>query len=114
MDINKFRSEMIRSPFIQEFAGFIVYAIPIGELLLSLLLIIKKTRLLGLYLSFTLMSIFTGYVWIMINYAFDLPCSCGGIVASLSWNEHLIFNSAFSILGIVAIFLQTRINHRNA
>lgn len=106
MDIEKFKTEMGRSPFIQDMAGFIAYSLPIGELLIALTLIIKRTRLLGLYLSFTLMALFTGYVWLMLNYAYDLPCSCGGIISKLTWHEHLVFNSVFTGLSLIGIFLQ--------
>jgi uncharacterized membrane protein YphA (DoxX/SURF4 family) len=107
MDIEKFKYEMGRSPFIQNMGSFIAYSLPVGELLLALLLIIKRTRLVGLYLSFTLMALFTGYIWLMLNYAWDLPCSCGGILASMTWQQHLLFNACFTALGLTAIVLQT-------
>lgn len=112
MDIDKFKAEIGRSPFIENFADFIAYTLPAGEILLSLLLVIKHTRLLALYLSFTLMALFTGYIWLMLKYAWDLPCSCGGIISELSWNQHLIFNAAFSILTLLAILLQSIFNSK--
>jgi hypothetical protein len=113
IDIDKFKFEMGRSPFIQNMAGFIVYMLPAGEMLLALLLIIKRTRLLGLYLSFALMALFTGYIWLMLNYAHDLPCSCGGIISKLSWHEHLVFNSVFTGLAMIGVILQIKIIQKN-
>jgi hypothetical protein len=110
MDIDKFKFEMGRSPFIQNMSGFIAYTLPTGEMLLALLLIIKRTRLLGLYFSFALMALFTGYIWLMLNYAYDLPCSCGGIISKMSWHQHLVFNAVFTGLSMVAIILQSKIN----
>jgi hypothetical protein len=109
MDIDKFKFEMGRSPFIQNMAGFIAYSLPAGEMLLALLLIIKRTRLLGLYLSFTLMALFTGYIWLMLTHASDLPCSCGGIMSKLSWHQHLWVNGIFASLAFVAAMLQNNI-----
>jgi len=109
MEIDKFRVEMGRSPFIQNMAPFIAYTLPAGEMMLALALIIKKTRLLGLYLSFALMALFTGYIWLMLNYANDLPCSCGGIISKLSWHDHLLFNGVFTGLAFIAVLLQTKI-----
>lgn len=109
MDIEKFKLEMGRSPFIQDMSVFIAYSLPPGELILAILLIIIRTRLLGLYLSFALMALFTGYIWLMLNYAYDLPCSCGGIISKLSWHEHLLFNTVFTGLGIFATALQAKI-----
>lgn len=109
MDVEKFKQDIGRSPFIENMADFIAYPLPIGELLLSLLLIIKRTRLLGLYLSISLMALFTGYIWLMLNYAYDLPCSCGGIISKLSWNGHLVFNGVFTALAVVGAMLQGKI-----
>lgn len=109
MDFAKFKYEMGRSPFIQNMAGFIAYTLPPGELLISLVLIIKRTRLLGLYISFVIMALFTGYIWLMLNYAYDLPCSCGGIISKMSWDEHLRFNSVFTGLALIGIMLQASI-----
>jgi hypothetical protein len=114
MDIDKFKYDIGRSPFIQDMAVFIAYTLPAGEMLLALLLIIKRTRLLGLYLSFALMALFTGYIWLMLNYAYDLPCSCGGIISKMSWREHLVFNAVFTGLSMVAVILQSKINSANA
>jgi uncharacterized membrane protein YphA (DoxX/SURF4 family) len=113
MDFTKFKYEMGRSPFIQNMAGFTAYAVPLGELLISLLLIIKKTRLLGLYMSSTLMALFTGYIWLMLNYAYDLPCSCGGIISKMSWDDHLKFNAVFTLLALTGVVLQSRITVNN-
>lgn len=105
MEYEKFRTQLGGSPFIQPLAGFIAIVLPSGELLLAALLIFKRTRKLGLYFSFGLMLLFTGYIWIMLNYAYDLPCSCGGVLAKLSWSDHLIFNSGFTLLALVGILL---------
>ena len=109
MDNDKFKFEMGRSPFIQNMSSFIAYTLPAGELLLSLLLLLKRTRLLGLYLSFALMALFTGYIWLMLNYAYDLPCSCGGIISQLSWYDHLVLNSVLTGLTMIAVILQSKI-----
>jgi hypothetical protein len=105
MDYETFKFQLGRSPFLQNFDAIIATTLPTGELLLALILVVRRTRLLGLYLSFTLMTLFTGYIWIMINESYYLPCSCGGILASMSWNDHLLFNAIFSGLAMVAIIL---------
>jgi uncharacterized membrane protein YphA (DoxX/SURF4 family) len=112
MDFSNFKFQLGRSPFIQSMSGFLAFALPLGEILASLALIIRKTRLLGLYASFTLMCLFTGYIWIMLHYAYDLPCSCGGILAALSWHDHLLFNSAFTILGMIGVLLQNDLENK--
>ena len=110
LDYEKFRFELGRSPFLQDLAPFIAWTLPVGELIIALLIIVKRTRLWGIYLSFALMALFTGYIWMMLHDANDLPCSCGGVLAAMSWNDHLVFNIAFTILALIAILLQGRIN----
>jgi hypothetical protein len=112
MDYHNTKLQMQRSPFINNMAGFIAATLPTGEILLALLLIIKRTRLIGLYVSLFLMTLFTGYIWTMLTYSYDLPCSCGGIISKMSWHDHLIFNIAFTSLSVLAIVLQSTIPQR--
>ncbi|WP_298708445.1 MauE/DoxX family redox-associated membrane protein [uncultured Chitinophaga sp.] len=104
-DYDNFKTQLGLSPFLEGMNGFIAVALPAGELLLALALIIRKTRKLGLYLSFGLMFLFTGYIWIMLHFAYDLPCSCGGVLAEMSWDEHLWFNAGMTLLAAIAIFM---------
>jgi hypothetical protein len=108
MDHDTFLSQLRQSPFVNWGAYFISYALPIGELILALGLIIKRSRLISLFLSFFLMALFTGYIWIMLTYANDLPCSCGGILAAMSWGTHLVFNAVFTVLTAIAIIIEVQ------
>lgn len=107
MDYNTFLLQVGRSPFLEKYNKLIAITLPPSELFIALSLVFKRSRLLGLHLSFFLMTLFTGYVWVMLNYAYDLPCSCGGIISSMDWHDHLIFNFCFTILALVAIFLES-------
>lgn len=107
LDYDETRVQMGRSPFIESIAGFTAVAIPAGELILAILLLFRKTRLLGLYGSLFLMALFTGYIYLMLHYSYDLPCSCGGVLRQLSWQDHLYFNLAFTILCILGILLHS-------
>ncbi|WP_316789663.1 MauE/DoxX family redox-associated membrane protein [Pedobacter frigoris] len=107
VDYNNFKSQLGKSPFVEHFAALISWIIPIGEMLIGVMLVYRRTMLLGLHLSFALMLLFTGYVWMMLSYAYDLPCSCGGVLAQLSWEDHLWFNSAFVLLSVIAIIFKT-------
>ncbi|WEK36132.1 MAG: hypothetical protein P0Y53_01345 [Candidatus Pseudobacter hemicellulosilyticus] len=113
LDYEKFKFEMGRSPFIENMAGLIAVALPAGELIMATMSIIPRTRLLGLYLSTFTMAMFTGYIWLMLTYASDLPCSCGGVLAAMSWNDHLYFNAAFTLLGIAGIIISNNKNVLN-
>ena len=110
LDFDKFRYQLSQSPFIANISRFIVWVIPFGEILISALLISRRTRFAGLYLSFFLMLLFTGYLFIMLKYSSYLPCSCGGFLAELSWPAHLVFNGAFIVLGLLSIKMINKSN----
>lgn len=105
---DKFSFEAGRSPFLQHIAPVVAITVPITELIIAALLIFKRTRVTGLYASLFLMTLFTGYVYIMLHYAYDLPCSCGGIIELLTWEQHLLVNAMVTILTAIAILLQNR------
>jgi hypothetical protein len=101
LDFNKFKYQLGQSPFITNISRIVVWVIPLSEILVSVALMIKRTRVAGLYLSFFLMLLFTGYIFIMLHYSPYLPCSCGGILSSMSWKQHFIFNLLFTCLSLL-------------
>ena len=108
-DYDRFTVQLSKSPFITAFPVFVAWGIPTVELLISLLLVIKKTRLIGLYVSFFLMSLFTAYLIIMLNFSYYIPCSCGGVLEKLSWNQHILFNFFFIAISAAGVLMQ----HKN-
>lgn len=94
-----------QSPLVSGQAEIISWLLPIVELLTVVLLIIKNTQRLGMYITLILMLIFSVYVLYLLLFIPDLPCSCGGILQSLSWNQHLILNLLLSFLALFEILL---------
>ena len=111
LDYDTFKFQLGRSPYLQNFSRPIALLLPPGELLVAIALILKRTRLAGFYASFFLMSLFTGYVALMLSLSYYLPCSCGGILQALSWQGHLVFNSAFTLMAVAAALLQHQIHN---
>jgi hypothetical protein len=80
----------------------LLVGIPLIELGAAALLLVPQSRRVGFLLSGILMGIFTGYVaWVWLGLAGRVPCSCGGVISSLTWGEHLIFNVMFLGISIV-------------
>ena len=104
-DYAQFRIELSRAPMIAPFGGVIFWLVPATELTTVSLLTVKATRIWGLYASFILLLIFTLYIAAMLLSGENLPCSCGGVINTLSWKQHLIFNIFFMALSIVGIVL---------
>lgn len=111
MDAYEFQVILSKSPLIGEYAAIIKYVLPITELIVAGLLFLPKTKLAGLYSSLTLMLLFTGYLFYMTLFTTDLPCSCGGVLQQLSWQQHLWFNIFFTLLAGLGIFLQRLKQH---
>src|SRR6185503_3637392 len=55
---DKFSVQLSKSPFITSYYKLVAWGIPAGEIVIAFLLAIKRTRLIGLYASFFLMSLF--------------------------------------------------------
>jgi uncharacterized membrane protein YphA (DoxX/SURF4 family) len=108
IDFSTFRFQLGRSPFITQIAGFVAWSIPAAEIILALCLVFRRTRLLGLYGSFFLMLLFTGYIYAMLHFSYYVPCSCGGVLSKMSWNQHLVFNIFFTVLALVGILIQAK------
>jgi len=109
LDFNSFKSVLSKSPLIGGKAWLVALALPITEVLVSVLLFFPRTRLWGLYGSFGLMTIFTLYLAYMILFAANLPCSCGGVLKQMNWNQHLIFNIFFQLLSLTGVVLKEKI-----
>lgn len=111
LDFENFQVQLAQSPLISAYAEPISYAVIISELIIVAFLLVPTLRAIGLYLSFGIMVSFTLYIYLILNYSDFVPCSCGGILEKMSWNQHLIFNIVCVFLSAAAIFLQqSRIN----
>ncbi|MDO5970097.1 MauE/DoxX family redox-associated membrane protein [Flavivirga aquimarina] len=100
---DEFKIQIGQSAMLTPFAGIVAWVIPCLEILIALLLVIPRFKLLGLFASFNLMVMFTAYIYVILNFSNDVPCSCGGVIEKLGWTEHLIFNIAFVILAAIGI-----------
>lgn len=108
LDYSEFRLQLGKSPFITHFASLVAWTLPAFEILVALALFFKKSRLVGLYASLFLMTMFTAYIYAMLNYSYDLPCSCGGIISKMTWGQHLWFNVGYTVLAVAGTFLESK------
>ncbi|GGB23806.1 MauE/DoxX family redox-associated membrane protein [Puia dinghuensis] len=102
-EISTFRQQLSSSPLMGSIAGVITWALPIGEILLTIALFTTRWRLPALYVTAGLMTLFTGYVITILLIDDQLTCSCGGIIQELTPKQHVLFNSACVILSLVGI-----------
>jgi len=100
------------SPLIKPYAKLISVLVPLVELIIVCLLLIPRTKVIGLYSSFFLMVLFTAYLVIILSGS-RLPCSCGGIFYKISWKPHLYLNIFLTALAAAGIIFAKRGNHQN-
>lgn len=111
-DFENFQVQIAQSPLLNAYAGFVSYATIITELVIVLLLLKPKTRLVGLYASLGIMTAFTVYIYFILNYSDSIPCSCGGVLEKMDWNQHLFFNLVCVLFSIIAIIIKNSANKR--
>lgn len=105
MDYRITRIQLSDTPLIGPLAPVIAWAVPVVELATVVLLFIPALRLKGLYISFYLMLAFTVYVALLIGFSKTLPCSCGGVLETLSWKQHIVFNIVITSIAFAGIKL---------
>lgn len=103
LDYDRFIFQLSRSPYTTSWARQAAWMIPSAELLITILLTGSKSRLTGLYASFSLMLLFTCYIYAILHYSYYIPCSCGGILSKMGWHEHMLFNIAATMAAIIAV-----------
>ncbi len=99
-----FKDSLRRSPIIDQGADTIAWLLPAAELIVVLLLFFERTRRAGLYASLLLLVLFTLYLLYMVLFVADLPCSCGGVIGKMSWQQHVWFNLFFIGMNILALY----------
>lgn len=105
LDFEKFQLQLAQSPMLTAYADFFSIAVICVEFAISILLLLPRFRRVALLAAFTLMVLFTVYIFIILHYSPYVPCSCGGILEKMGWEEHLFFNLGFVALGALAAYL---------
>lgn len=107
-DLERFTAGLAKVKWIGPYAAFVAIAVPIVELIISVLLVIPATQKLGLWAFATLLFVFTLYIASMLLWAEKLPCHCNLILEKLSFGEHLVFNIGFILLALWGIYLMKK------
>ena len=106
MEYDRFVVTIGQSAMLSDYAGVLAWLVPAVELVIAVMLFFDKVRLKGLLASFSIMVMFTAYIFIVLYFMDKQPCGCGGVLEKLGWDAHLIFNISFVILSAIGITLQ--------
>lgn len=104
-DYRGFVGQIGKSPLLTRHSSWLAWLVPSIELIITIMLILPRWTLAGLFASFGLMTLFTLYILFILSFSKELPCACGGILNTLSWQEHLIVNVFFVAIGLTGIKL---------
>lgn len=104
IDFENFEIQLGQSPLLSSFAGWVAIAVPASEIIIAIGLMVNRFRFVALLASYTLMTMFTAYIYIILNYSEFIPCSCGGILEKMDWKQHLAFNIIFMLFAATSIF----------
>lgn len=109
-----FRLQLSESPWhlLAITSDFVAWALPLGEIALSILLLWAPLRRIGFVLSAVLFGIFIAYLAILLHSGQKLPCLCGGIISELSWQGHAYLNAGFLIVSLTGVYLERNTRKR--
>jgi uncharacterized membrane protein YphA (DoxX/SURF4 family) len=105
MGLSDFKLQLGRSEVLGPFAEWIAWMVPLLEIVVAILLLTKVFRLVALYGSLILMTLFTSYIAWLLRFSDHIPCSCGGVISSMGWETHLVFNACWIVLALIGIVL---------
>ncbi|MBI1342478.1 MAG: hypothetical protein GC171_06050 [Terrimonas sp.] len=101
-DVSRFAATMKHNYILSPYADVLKWLVPITEIIIVILLCIPRTRRKGILISSVLLALFAGYISYMLLKDSELPCTCGGILESMSWKQHLVFNISMIALSVAA------------
>jgi len=114
LDYDTFKLQLGKSPYLTAYAASIAWLVPVTELIICIMLIVPPFRYVGFLASFFMMLLLTGYIYLMLYHSSYLPCSCGGILSRMSWEDHFYFNIVFTLLSLTGSLLVKQPNQRLA
>lgn len=111
--LEQFKIQLQKSPFISSYADLLTWGIPLLEYIIVGLFLISRFIHFAFYISLGLMTVFTIYIFLVLNISESIPCSCGGVISNLDWKEHFVFNILFMFLALLGILLinKQKTNH---
>jgi hypothetical protein len=112
LDFPVYRIKMRRQHFFEPLKEWLVWGVPIAELLVAIALVLpylvaspKLTRA-SLVGNLVLISGFTLYAGLAASGIFGyVPCACGGFLEDMGWWVHFLFNLLLTLIAAVGVWL---------
>ncbi|TDW99818.1 MauE/DoxX family redox-associated membrane protein [Dinghuibacter silviterrae] len=105
LDFSTFTVQLSHHVLLEHVFLLVAIGVVTSELLVSLLLLLPKTRRAGFWGSAILLAGFTIYLTVMVLTQQHLPCACGGVIRYMTWKQHILFNLMFLAFAVTGIAL---------
>lgn len=105
----EFKSQIRESSILNPISEIVVWTLTAIEISIVILLLKSRWLLKGFYVSLFLMSLFTLYMILIVNFSFYIPCSCGGWLESLPQNFHILLNILLTVFAFIGALLQKQL-----
>lgn len=108
-DMHKFVFQMSLAPvpLMKTLAPALGWLVPTIEILIVAAIFFgifySTIQMRAIYATVILLSAFEIYIGIMLLSHSKLPCTCGGIISTMGWGQHLLFNAVFILSGTLSI-----------
>lgn len=108
LQLETFRIRLSQFPFISEYAELLAWLVPGVEIIIALLFFFPRLKDEAYLASTALLLVFTVYIVAVLNLSDSIPCSCNGVLPSLSWKEHILFNVGFLVLALAGLVISPK------
>lgn len=115
LDFPVYRIKMRRQHLPEAVKDLFVWGVPLLEMLVVIGMIVPFFMLaprlakVSMYANLMLIGSFTIYSGLAASGIFGyVPCSCGGVLESLGWEIHFLFNMGLTILAAIGVRLHSR------
>ena len=98
-----FRSQLGQSPGLEAYPGLVACGVIFVQLLAIWMICYRSYRLLGLWITFGMVTVFTGYNGFILMDSNNLPCTCIGIFEKMTWKDNLVLNIGLMITALTGI-----------
>lgn len=101
--LENFISQIEQAPGLQRFGETLAYSIIVLQVTAICLLCDERSRLWGLCLTFGMVTVFAGYIALILTDSTNLPCTCIGLFEKMTWKGNLVLNIGLMITALTGI-----------
>ena len=103
MDFKNFRDQLAQAKGMHGLGEIVAYLIIALMTITVLMLCYRRSRLSGLFLTLGMVTVFAGYIALILTDNKNLPCNCIGLFEKMTWKDNLVLNTGLMITALAGI-----------